>query len=109
MNGWRWEKPAEEGMRVHLVCDRAHADRILPRLARYLAVKYGWRVAASPDSSADLNHFVGYITWRQHWNGWHDTPVSAYFSHLDQQNPTKAQWWHDAADNLDLRITMAQM
>ena len=60
-------------MRVHVVAERLSKDRILPRLARYLAGGNGWTASAEPDSSADANYFCNYITWRMNFNGWHDT------------------------------------
>ena len=90
-------------MRVHIVSARAGADRILPRMARYLGDRFSWSVGAQPDPSVELNYFVSYITWRQRFHGWDRTPVAAYFTHKDLNNVTKAQWWEDTAAAVDLR------
>ena len=95
-------------MRIHVVCSRPGADRILPRMARYLADGCGWTLGTSPDRSAELNYFHSYITWRQHHAGWHKTPVAACFSHKDVNNPTKAQWWEETAAEVDLRCVWAE-
>jgi len=94
-------------MKVHIVCDRPKADRILPRLARYLAEGCGWTLTDQPKSDAELNYFLNYITWRQHHANWHGTPLAAFFTHKDLNNATKAQWWEDAALGMDLRCVVA--
>ena len=89
-------------MRVHIVCERLDTNRILPRLAKYLAELNGWTLGDAPSQNADLNYFVPYITWRQRYNDWHKTRIAAYFSHRDINNKMKARWWDEAAKKIDL-------
>jgi len=89
-------------MRVHIVCERLNTSRILPRLAKYLAEHNNWTVGEEPSTATDLNYFIPYITWRQHFNGWKKTKLAAYFSHYDINNKMKAKWWREAADAMDL-------
>lgn len=96
-------------MRVHVVAERLNADRILPRLARYLAQGNGWTLSDSPDPQADANYFCNYITWRQHFNGWHKTWTSAFFTHKDQNVALKAKYWDDAAQGIDQAVICARM
>jgi len=95
-------------MKVHIVCSRPRADRILPRLARYLADATGWSLSENPDPSADLVYFFNYLECSQNNRGWHDTPVAAWFTHYDAPNPSKAALWDLAAAAVDLRTVTAE-
>jgi hypothetical protein len=96
-------------MKVHIVTDRIESDRILPRLAKYLAVGNGWSISEEPDITADINYFNNYGTWAQKCRGWHGTKTAAYFSHLDTQAKAKETLWHEAAKVVDICITTAKM
>lgn len=95
-------------MKVHVVAQRLHADRILPRLARYLAAWNGWTVSHEPDNNADANYFCNYLTWRTQFNGWNNTWTSAFFTHKDLTIPLKGQYWDDAARFIDQAIICAR-
>lgn len=96
-------------MRVHVITDRLNSDRILPRLAKYLAVGNGWSLSESPDPTADFNYFNNYNTYHQKCKGWHATPIGVYFSHLDTQNKGKEQMWHTCAGLVDVCVTTAKL
>jgi hypothetical protein len=96
-------------MRIHVITDRLNSDRILPRLAKYLAVGNDWSISESPDPSADFNYFNNYGTWAQKSQGWHVTPIGAYFSHLDTQAKAKEALWHSAAKVVDVCVTTAKL
>ena len=73
-----------------------------------LAANTGWSLSDSPDPHAELNHFICYIDLVESFNGWHDTPLSAYFTHREEKRPDKAGWWDTAAPQCDLRIVTAR-
>ena len=91
-------------MRTHLICARIEADRILPRMTRYLRDNLGWTTSEYPDRNADLNLFIPYIQWSQNFRGWHKTPIGAWFTHRDTENEVKEAWWEEAAAAMDLRM-----
>lgn len=95
-------------MNVHLVARDYQSDRILGRLARMLSASTGWTLNASPDPQVELNHFLCYIDLAESYNGWHATPISAYFTHLEEKRVDKAGWWETAARQCDLRIATAR-
>jgi len=94
-------------MNVHVVAERLHADRILPRLAKYLAVGNNWTLAEEPDQNADANYFCNYLTWRQRFNGWNQTWTSAFFTHRDDTVALKARIWDEAARGIDQCVICA--
>ncbi len=94
--------------RIHIVCSRPHADRILPRLARYLTQGTGWTLSERPERNADLNYGLNYLEFSMNNRGWHETPVAAWFTHYDAANPTKAGYWDYAAAHVDLRTVTAE-
>lgn len=95
-------------MKVHLVTREYQGDRILGRLARVLAANTRWTLGATPNGSADLNHWLCYIEYAEDCPGWHDTPTSAYFTHYDEKYDLKSGWWKAAAKAVDLRIVTAR-
>lgn len=95
-------------MRIHIICDRPEADRILPRKARYLMELNEWTLSEEPSSMAELNYFLNYIPWRQRFHGWHETPIGAYFTHYDNENEGKARWWTESAEAMDLIVTSSK-
>lgn len=94
--------------RIHIICSRPQADRILPRLARYLAEANGWSLSDKPDPSADLNYALNYLECSQNNRGWHETPFAAWFTHYDAANAAKAKLWDFAAAHVDLRTVTAE-
>lgn len=95
-------------MRIHIICSRPQADRILPRLARYLTRGTGWTLSEKPDPRADLNYALNYLEISQNNGGWHETPVAAWFTHYDTANRSKAGFWDMAAAHVDLRTVTAE-
>lgn len=95
---------------VHIV-DRDHqkSDRILPRLARTLANENGWTIGATPNGTAEVNHFSSYIEYGERHSDWHFTRTAAYFTHYDDSIPYKSFWWEMAATQCDLRVVTAPM
>lgn len=96
-------------MKIHVITDRLNSDRILPRLAKYLAVGNGWSLSEEPDTTADFNYFNNYGTWFRGFRNWHGTPMGAYFSHLDTQAKAKEAQWHEAAKIMDVCVTTAKL
>jgi len=94
-------------VRIHVVCLRPHADRILPRKARYLSDHNQWTVSELPDPTSDAQLWLNYLVWDKH-RDWDRTKQAAYFTHWDEQNEKKAQIWDDCAKAMDLRITTAK-
>jgi hypothetical protein len=94
-------------MKVHVITNKQSDNRILPRLARYLAIHNGWSMSDEPDINADFNYFNNYGTYHQACNGWHGTPMGAYFSHLDTQNKGKASQWYQVAELMDTCVITA--
>jgi len=94
-------------VRVHIVTAEA-PDRILGRLARTLADLNDWTIGPEPNGAADLNYWVCYIEYAQKYPGWHQTPIAAYFTHYDETTKGKQDWWHEAAQAMDLNIVTAR-
>jgi len=94
---------------VNIVCEELDSDRILPRKARALAAETGWALQETPDASADVNYFIGYITFTHKFRNWQETPVAAYFTHKDTTRATKVRWWDTAAREVDLRCVSAEL
>lgn len=95
--------------KANVVVSRPEADRILPRLSRYLRNNLGWSLSERPDPLAQWNYFMPYIEFTQRFSDFNATKTAAYFSHYDPHNPTKALWWDIAAERVDLRIVTAPM
>ena len=96
-------------MKIHVVTNKQSDNRILPRLAKYLAIYNDWSMSLEPDVSADFNYFNNYGTYAQQCNGWHGTPMGAYFSHLDTTKADKERQWYDVAKIMDVCTTTARM
>ena len=96
-------------MNIHLVTREYTSDRILGRLGRCLVGQTGWTIGATPNGTADLNYWLCYIEYAEEYHGWHETPVSAYFTHYDENVHMKRKWWEMAAKEVDLRIITARM
>lgn len=79
-------------MNVNIVCRDIGEDKILPRLARTLADGTGWSLSQHPDKHADLNYFAVYIDYAERLTDWHATPIAAYFSHYEPDQPYKRLW-----------------
>jgi hypothetical protein len=87
---------------VNIVCRDIGEDKILPRLAKALAHGTGWSLSAQPDKHADLNYFIVYIDYAERFTDWHHTPLAAYFSHYEPDQPYKRLWWNTAAQAIDV-------
>lgn len=99
-------------MKVTVVTDAlpktGFADRILPRMSKYLTDLNGWNLSLSPDPACDFNYFVNYGVYHKTL-GWRGTPTGAYFSHLDTGNPGKEKMWHESAKVIDLCVITAKL
>jgi len=94
-------------MKVHIVAREIDQDRILTRLANYLAAENGWTLGTSPRDDVDFNLFDVYINFAERWHDWHRTPIGAYFSHYEEGATQKEFWWTEAAQRVDLAIVTA--
>jgi len=88
-------------MKVHVVTERLETNRILPRMAKYLAEFNGWTFSTQPDPNADVNYWCNYLTWYQHSKGWHLTKTGAYFTHRDTGDEKKKRMWDDSVPHMD--------
>ena len=93
--------------RVHVVCSRPTADRILPRFARALTEGTGWTLSDVPDPTAALNYLLCYLEIVR-CRGWTATPLAAFFTHFDGSNAHKASLWQEAAQRVGLRVAMCR-
>lgn len=95
-------------MRVNILCRNYKDDRVLPRMARYLADGLGWRLTASPDLDCDALYLMGYFE-AQLLKGWPKVPVVSYFTHREEVpiGNGKAKLWDAVAKQVDLRIAMS--
>ncbi len=91
-------------MNVNIVCRDIGEDKILPRLARTLAAGTGWSLSAQPDKFSDLNYFIVYIDYAERLTDWHATPIAAYFSHYEPDQPYKKLWWNSAVQAVDICV-----
>jgi hypothetical protein len=92
-------------LRVHIVCQNARDDRIIPRMARALEARLGWTLSAKADPKADVNYLSAYFE-SQRLRPWPDTKVAAYFTHREEEPPgnAKARLYDKVAERVDLRI-----
>lgn len=95
-------------MTVHIVCLRIDADRILPRMARYLRDNLGWSANGVPDPNATVNYFMGYGDGYHFYPRWHKTPTAALFTHREADGSGKAALWDAAAREVALRVVIAK-
>ncbi len=93
---------------VNIVYMGRGGNDILDRLASALADKTGWPYSSNPSGAAEVNHFICYVEYAQHYSDWHQSEVSCWFTHYDQGQSYKEFWWELAANNVDLRITAAR-
>ena len=94
-------------MNIHIVCVRINADRVLPRLARTLAIKTGWTVAERPNHAAKLNYFFPYLELQK--REYTETKTAAWFTHRDTKNKDKMQLWDSVAGRVGLRTLTANI
>ena len=92
--------------KVHLV-GNPDKDNVVIRLMVALAQKTGWSMGRNPDPSADINYFWLYVTYAQ---GMDKLPklkgkTATMFSHYEDNRPEKQDWWHKAAESVDIRLT----
>jgi hypothetical protein len=95
---------------VNVLCRDPHADRVIPRFARYLRDCLGWSLTARPDPAADVYYLSGYFE-HELLRGAPDRPVAAYFTHLETEPPgnAKAALFRRMAGQVDLRVATAAM
>jgi hypothetical protein len=74
-----------------------------------LANGTGWSLSAQPDKHADMNYFVIYIDYAERLTDWHATPLAAYFSHYEPDQPYKRLWWHSADQGIDIRTVTSEI
>lgn len=79
---------------------------IITRLATALQKETGWTISHRPRDDADLNYFMLYIMIGQ--TLYTKTKTAAWFTHYELTRPNKQQWWKDAAERVDLRLTTAR-
>ncbi len=96
---------------ISVVCRNYKQDRIIPRMARALADRLGWRLTAAPDvRGADALYLLAYFEAQkvQHWPR---IPVAAYFTHREEVPPrnAKAKLYDQVAQKVQLRIATCQM
>lgn len=94
--------------KVHIVCSRPSADRILPRKSRYLVEELGWSLSPTPNPKADINYFLCYLDKSQKYPKFSETVIGAYFTHYDIERPAKARLWEEAVEQSDFCITTAR-
>lgn len=94
-------------MKIHIICSRLEADRIVPRLATSLANATHWSIGESPDDNADLNYFFPYLEYPK--NGYKKTKTAAWFTHKETTVKAKDKEWIRVAKEVDLRTTSALM
>lgn len=92
-------------MRVHIITNDTTSDQILARLARKLLELPDWSASETPDPSADLNYYFPYL-W---YDGFHGTPVAAWFTHLEETGRRKISLWQNVSRVADLRMTSAKI
>jgi hypothetical protein len=97
-----------EGMNVNIVVHRLHANRIVQRMARDLAMATGWTLIEEPDESAEVNYFFPYFE-QVRYGEFSATPTAAWFTHREDNHPEKVANWHAAAQAVALRTTSAPM
>ena len=92
-------------MRVHVITNDTTSDQILARLVRKLLALPGWSVGDAPDPRADANYYFPYL-W---YDGFHGTPIAAWFTHLEETGTRKIGLWKNVSQVADLRLTSAKI
>lgn len=97
-------------LRVHIVCQNAMDDRIIPRMARALQARLGWTLSAKADPGADVNYLSAYFEG-QRLRPWPDTRTAAYLTHKEEEPPgnAKARLYDKVAAQVDLRIATCRL
>lgn len=96
---------------VEVICRNLNDDRVIPRFARYLRDRLGWRLAPrGPSPDAQLIYLSVYFE-TQKLDTWPDCPVAAYFSHREEDPPgnDKAKLYDQVAGQVQLRIATAKL
>jgi len=91
---------------VHIICQRPRADRVLPRMARYLADSLSWTVSDAPDPAADVQYMINYIDG---WSRYPDCPgkLAGWFTHREMGE--RARIWDEAAEAMTLRVSQCEL
>lgn len=97
-------------LRVHIVCQNANDDRIIPRMARALEARLGWTLSAKAEPGADVNYLSAYFE-SQRLRQWPETATAAYFTHREEEPPgnAKARLYDKVAERVDLRIATCRL
>ena len=97
-------------MRVNVLCRNYRDDRVLPRMAHYLAAALGWTLTASPDLNCDVLYLMGYFEAHL-LKKWPHMPVVSYFTHREEVpvGNGKAELWDQVAKRVDLRVAMSRL
>ena len=92
-------------MNVHVVC-RETDNWILSRLAKVLTAGLGWSMSPQPSQDVDVNYYVPYLLVDKKA----PTKAAGFFTHLEEseQAKGKADRWHRAAKEMDLRVAMCE-
>lgn len=85
--------------------DNGVLDRQAVALSEALQCPYN----RDPVKGVACNHFICYVEYGEKYSDWHQTPVSAWFTHHETNVPFKDFWWKLAAAQVDLRITAARL
>ena len=94
---------------VQIWCRNWRDDRVIPRMARYLAERLGWSLRYGViEDDADALYMLAYFE-AQRLKPWPDVPVAAYFTHREEEPPgnSKAKLFDSVGRRVDLRITTA--
>jgi glycosyltransferase involved in cell wall biosynthesis len=98
-------------MHVHIVCQEYYTEeRILPRMAQYLARGLGWTLSDRYEPCDVVYLSVYFEGAGKSMQPWPDVPAAAYFSHREEQPPNNAkQKCYDAmAKRVQLRVATCE-
>jgi len=99
--------------RVYVACRNSRDDRIIPRMARYLAEELGWRVGPPTKlpNDVDVIYLLAYFESQLVKKFPPRIPIAAYFTHREEQPPnnSKARLFDRVAAKVDLRIATCRI
>lgn len=91
-------------MKIHTVCMRPWADRVLPRYSRYLQEHNGWKASEQADPDADWQYLLNYDDgWSvcSQWEG----KMAAWFTHKEEEKAA----WDVVAERVEVRVAQAKL
>ncbi len=94
-------------MKVHIVYNEPHGEKILERLARLLVEGTEWTLGERPSPDVDLNYSICYIDFAQRFTDWRKKKWAAYFSHYEPETPYKKFWWETAEPLIHIKTVTA--